>query len=142
MFGLTKEEAEMLVLLSGVDRAFSFAEWIAAKHNLSSSYVSRVLRFLEIKGCVSRVKSGHRKLVSTVDVDALVEAKKVLDGLSAGGRVVGGGEAREAEPTSSEKELVAVPDAPEPLSSSNASGQSEECASDKSSGRGSTPATQ
>ena len=77
-YKLSKAEAKLLVVASQALVVENYADHLAVKLNMTSSYVAGLMRRLELAKCLTIACSGKRKLVENVSDEALECSKKLL----------------------------------------------------------------
>ena len=77
-YKLSNAEAKLLVVASSSEVRENYADFLAVKLNMTSSYVAGLLRRLELAKCLTIVKSGKRRLIEKVSEDALECSKQLL----------------------------------------------------------------
>ena len=77
-YKLSKAEAKVLIIASQSPVAENYADFLAVKLNLNSSYVAGMMRRLELAQKITLLKSGRRTLINNVDKTTIDEAKSLL----------------------------------------------------------------
>ena len=74
----SKAEARILVVAKQNLVKDNYADMIGVKLNMNSSYVSGLIRRLELAGLITIFNSGKRRLINSVCEEAETEAKQIL----------------------------------------------------------------
>lgn len=75
---MNQTQAKILIFCENSATELRYAEYIAEKLEKDYNQTNNYLRRMELRGWISLAKSKHKKIVTSVSMTALQQAKEVL----------------------------------------------------------------